>query len=70
MSKSIQPDSEYVRKRDELIPIAEIYADRNSGPRPAMTGKRNEEYVEWHDIWNNLFHQKMNQLAKEHGLTK
>lgn len=57
-------NSEYIKNRDKLIPIAEKYANDEVGGT-CVEGNREE----WAAKWSNTFHTKMNKLAKEQGIT-
>ena len=58
-------DKDYVFKRDLLIPTAIKHTNDAVGPPP----KREAELEGWRATWNRFYHQKMNLLAKEAGLT-
>lgn len=59
-------DSDYVRERNKLIPLAEEHANENAGPCPKgdLLVRR-----KWECKWSRLFHEKMDELAREAGLT-
>jgi len=52
-------DKEYEAKRNQLIPEAKKYADKE------LIGLEFETKELKSGQWNKLFHQKMNELAKE-----
>lgn len=55
----------YEELRNRLIPVAEKYANHMTGKRPT-----NEILQErWAAKWNLMFHTRMNELAKEEGLS-
>ena len=59
-------DNEYIKARDNLIPIAERFANETAGTSP----RPNEFHEEWAAQWSLTFHDKMDSLAKEQGLVK
>lgn len=59
--------SAYELKRNELIPLAEEYANQQEGLAPPL---RDSNYQPWCDRWNKCFHTKMTRLAEEKGLVK
>jgi hypothetical protein len=58
----------YVSKRNRLIPIAEEFANMKAG-KYAPKAKDRAKRDKWNDEWNFHFHQEMNRLAKEKGIT-
>ena len=58
--------TDYEVKRNALIPQAEKYTNQIAGPEPAYTSKLHRV---WGDRWNCIFHQKMNEMAKNMGLS-
>ena len=62
-------NSDEIKARNTLIPIAEKYTDETMGkpPRKPKTG-RNNKYEIWANNWNLVYHDFMNELAK--GLNK
>ena len=52
-------DKEYEAKRNQLIPEAKKHADKK------IMGLEFESKELKSQCWNKLFHQKMNELAKE-----
>jgi hypothetical protein len=66
---------EYVLLRDKLIPEAEERAYEVSGRKPYIEGgcqtqEGRDLMKNWGDEWSLIFHQKMNKLAREGGLTR
>lgn len=59
-----QPNTDYVKRRESLIPEAERYANLNAGPRPPYGKDHKEDLDTWRDVWNRLFHTRMDHLAK------
>jgi len=57
-----------VSKRNHLIPLAEEFANKKAG-RYAPKAKDREKRDTWNDKWSFHFHQEMNRLAKEKGIT-
>ena len=57
----------YQEERNALIPEAVKYADAQAGP--TKYDKNLDERHRWSFVWNKAFHNKMNELAKEKGLT-
>jgi len=60
-------NKEYEKERDKLIPEASRYANKKAGY--SRINKNEHETKEWGFVWNRAFHNKMNELAKEKGLT-
>lgn len=56
--------SDYERRRDELIPTAEAFADRTVGVRP------DDNFEGWAGRWNKAFLGEMDRLARRAGLTR
>ena len=51
--------SNYEAERNNLIPVAERYANAVMGKEPAKDAKG---YRDWVDSWNKVFHEKMRDL--------
>jgi len=58
-------NKKYEIARNKLIPFAEKYANSIEGDKP----DKGQDRKTWAIEWNLLFLDKMNQLAKENGLT-
>ena len=54
----------YEDQRNDLIPLAEGYADETAGNPPPSHSKKSD-LDKYNALWNFAFHQKMNQLWKE-----
>lgn len=61
-----QVDLQYIEARNALIPQAKEEADLVHGSKPKGGGVFLDE---WNTRWNSHFHCRMNELAKEAGLT-
>jgi len=60
----IKIDKEYIRKREKLIPIAVVYANKMCGSKvPKTDDDRIKE--QWAKFWNKAFHSKMDELVIE-----
>ena len=59
-----EQDFEYQRKRNELISIAEAFANNNSVRKPNKYSAPKEFQI-YSAKWNNMFFKKMDQLWKE-----
>lgn len=62
-----EPDKEYIKARNELIPEAVKYADKEAGNPPATVkaGQHNKKYEKWAHKWNLLYHSHMDKLVWE-----
>jgi hypothetical protein len=58
----------YVKQRDKLVPIAVQFADNIVGTRSATSSRKERDL--WNEIWNVLYHNKMNELVQERGLLR
>lgn len=56
--------TEYQIRRDNLIPIAERYANEKCG----KSCRPGENHENWSAAWSLTFSNKMDELAKEGGL--
>lgn len=59
-------DKEYEASRNKLIPVAEQYANETEG---ITHHEKDVTRAEWAKNWNLAFLRKMDELAKEQGLT-
>lgn len=59
-------NKEYIKARNNLIPIAEKLANKKHGTSQGPGESRED----WARNWSLTFHDKMDSLAKEQGLVK
>lgn len=55
----------YEAARNKLISKAEKFANQEAGPKPRGSSK---ELDAWNIKWNRIYHNKMNELARNEGL--
>lgn len=62
----LQQKEIYIKTREALIPLAEEYANKITGPRSLVKGPNNRRIREvWDRKWNFAFHSQMEVLYKE-----
>lgn len=59
-------DKEYIKARNNLIPIAEKFTNDKIGTSQGPGESRED----WARNWSLTFHDKMDELAREQGLVK
>lgn len=59
-------NKEYIKARNNLIPIAERFANNKAGTSPGPGDIR----MDWASRWGRTFLGEMDRLAREQGLVK